>query len=161
MRFVNVLDIGVIAATVHAAERVTRRLGRFRYKAAFWLTLPVFRAAKLDLTTDRQSFQGKALAVAVANGQYFGFGMNIAPKAALGDGFLDVQAYSCWKWAALRLFPKVKKGTHLSQKAVKRFRSTSVRIETDRPWPIEVDGDYLGETPVTVHIEPGALRFKI
>lgn len=160
-RFLNVLDVGVIAGTVRAAERVTRRLGKFRYKAAFWLTLPGFRAAKLDLTTDRESFQGKALAVAVANGQYFGFGMNIAPKAALGDGIFDVQAFSCWKWAALSLFPRVKRGSHLSHRAVRRYRSTSVTIKTDRAWPIEVDGDYLGETPVTVSIEPGALRLKI
>jgi diacylglycerol kinase (ATP) len=160
-RFLNVLDVGVIAGTVRAAERITRRLGKLRYKAAFWLTLPFFRAARLDLTMDRQSFQGKALAVAVANGQYFGFGMNIAPKAALGDGFLEVQAFSCWKWAALSLFPRVKRGSHLSHRAVRRYRSTSVTIETDRPWPIEVDGDYLGETPVTVRIEPGVLRFKI
>ena len=46
-RFLNVLDIGVIAATVHTAERATRRLGRYRYKAAFWVTLPLFHTTRV------------------------------------------------------------------------------------------------------------------
>jgi diacylglycerol kinase family enzyme len=44
---------------------------------------------------------------------------------------------------------------------VTRFRSPVVSVATARPWPIEVDGDYLGETPVRVWLEPQALRIKV
>ncbi|MBN2114347.1 MAG: diacylglycerol kinase family lipid kinase [Acidimicrobiia bacterium] len=160
-RFLNVLDIGVIAATVRTAERATRHLGRFRYKAAFWATLPLFRTTRLTLEMDRRTFEGKANTVVLANGQYFGFNMNVAPRASPADGLLDVQVYTGPKTSALVLLPKVSRGRHLAHPLVTRFRSGRVAVATARPWPIEVDGDYLGETPVRVHLEPKALQVKV
>jgi YegS/Rv2252/BmrU family lipid kinase len=160
-RFLNVLDIGVIAATVRTADRATRRLGRFRYKAAFWVTLPVFRTTRLTLRMERRTFEGRANTVVLANGQYFGFNMNVAPRASPSDGLFDVQVFTGPKTSALVLLPKVTRGRHLAHPLVTRFRSGSVDVATARPWPIEVDGDYLGETPVRVRIEPRALRLKV
>ncbi|MBM3695016.1 MAG: diacylglycerol kinase family lipid kinase [Actinobacteria bacterium] len=160
-RFLNVLDIGVIAATVRTAERATRRLGRFRYKAAFWATLPLFRTTRLTIELERRTFEGRANTVVVANGQYFGFNMNVAPRASPSDGLLDVQVFTGPKTSALVLLPKVSRGRHLAHPLVTRFRSATVEVTTAHPWPIEVDGDYLGETPVRVGLEPGALRLKV
>jgi diacylglycerol kinase (ATP) len=160
-RFLNVLDIGVIAATVRTAERATRRLGRLRYKAAFWATLPFFKTTRITLEMERRTFYGRANTVVLANGQYFGFNMNVAPRASPADGLLDVQVFTGPKTSALALLPKVSRGRHLAHPLVKRFRSGAVAVATERPWPIEVDGDYLGETPVRVRVEPGAIRLKI
>lgn len=160
-RFLNVLDIGVIAATVRTAEKATRRLGKFRYKAAFWATLPLFRTTRITLEMERRTFQGKANTVVLANGQYFGFNMNVAPRASPADGLFDVQVYTGPKTSALVLLPKVSRGRHLAHPLVTRFRSAAVTVTTARPWPIEVDGDYLGQTPVRVYIEPQALKIKV
>ena len=160
-RFLNVLDIGVIAATVRTAEHATRRLGRYRYKAAFWLTLIPFRTTTVTLQLERRSFEGKANTVVIANGQYFGFDMNVAPRASPADGLLDVQVFTGPKTSALVLLPKVSRGRHLAHPLVTRFRSASVSVASRRPWPIEVDGDYLGETPVRVWLEPQSLRIKV
>lgn len=160
-RFLNVLDIGVIAATVRTAQGITRHMGRFRYKAAFWLTLIPFHATRVTLQLDRSTFVGKANTVVVANGQYFGFNMNVAPRASPGDGLLDVQVFTGPKTSALVLLPKVSRGRHLAHPLVTRFRSASVSVSTARPWPIEVDGDYLGETPLRVWLEPQSLRIKV
>ena len=59
------------------------------------------------------------------------------------------------------LYRKAMRGLHLSDPGVKRYRSATVKIETARPWPLEIDGDYLGESPVEISLLPGALRFKI
>ncbi len=160
-RFLNVLDIGVIAATVRTAQGITRHMGRFRYKAAFWLTLIPFHATRVTLQLERSTFVGKANTVVVANGQYFGFNMNVAPRASPGDGLLDVQVFTGPKTSALVLLPKVSRGRHLAHPLVTRFRSASVAVSTARPWPIEVDGDYLGETPLRVWLEPQSLRIKV
>jgi diacylglycerol kinase family enzyme len=53
------------------------------------------------------------------------------------------------------------KGTHLTDRAVRRFSAASISIETDVPWPLEADGDYVGNTPVTSRVIPAALRLKI
>jgi diacylglycerol kinase (ATP) len=96
-----------------------------------------------------------------ANGQYFGFNMNVAPRASPSDGLLDVQVFVGPKTSALSLLPKVSRGRHLAHPLVHRFRAGQATVVTDRPWPIEVDGDYLGETPITVRVEPHALRLKV
>jgi diacylglycerol kinase (ATP) len=160
-RFLNVLDIGVIAATVRMAEGPTRRLGRFRYKAAFWVSLPLFATTRVTLKMQRRTFTGRANTVVFANGQYFGFNMNVAPRASPGDGLLDVQVFTGPKISALSLLPKVSRGRHLAHPLVHRFRSEAATVLTERPWPIEVDGDYLGETPVTVRVDPRALLLKV
>ena len=160
-RFLNVLDVGVIAATVRTAERGTRRLGRYRYKAAFWVTLPTFRTSRIALQLDRRTFTGKANTVVVANGQFFGFNMHVAPRASPADGLLDVQVFTGPKVSALVLLPKVTRGSHLAHPLVTRFRSEGLTLHTHRPWPIEVDGDYLGETPLRVRLEPQALHIKV
>jgi diacylglycerol kinase (ATP) len=160
-RFLNVLDVGVIAATVRTAEGATHRLGRFRYKTAFWVTLPFFRTTWLTVEMERRTFAGRANTVVIANGQYFGFNMNVAPRASPSDGLLDIQVFTGPKTSALTLLPKVSRGRHLAHPLVHRFLAGGATVVTERPWPIEVDGDYLGETPVTVHIEPGALLLKV
>ena len=157
----NAVDIGVLAATVHAAEGLTRRFGRFRYKAAFWLTLPLFRTTDVTVTMERRHFTGRAANVVLANGQFFGFGANVAPKATLVDGVLDVEVFACSKWRAMALYPRVVRGTHLTDKDVRRYRSGDLLVETARPWPVEVDGDYLGSTPLRARVLPAAIRFAV
>ena len=72
-----------------------------------------------------------------------------------------MQVFTGPKTSALVLLPKVSRGRHLAHPLVTRFRSGTVAVATERPWPIEVDGDYLGETPVRVRLEPQALRIKV
>lgn len=160
-RAINAVDAGLLGATVKRAEGRLRRLWRLRYQAAFWATLPAFAPGHVRLTMGERSWEGSALTVVLANGQFFGGGVNIAPRATLVDGLLDVQVFACSRARALLLHPKAIRGMHLSDPAVRRFRADEVVLETTRPFPIEVDGDYLGETPLRARVEPGALRFKI
>jgi YegS/Rv2252/BmrU family lipid kinase len=159
--FVNAADLGVLGAAVKRAEGLTRRLGNARYLAAFWLVLPGFRRTRVRIVTERRTFEDEALAVVLANGQFFGSNLNIAPKATLVDGVLDVQVFSCSRLQAVPIVRKARRGLHLRHPAVTRFSAAQIEITTRRPWPIEVDGDYLGETPVRVRVLPGALRIKI
>lgn len=159
--FLNAADIGVLGATVKRAERMSRRWGTIRYKLAFWLELPRFPRGAIDLQTERGSFKGAAITVVCANGQYFGAGVNIAPRSTLVDGLFDVQVFTVSKARIPLLYRKATRGLHLSDPGVKRFRAERVTIETASSWPVEIDGDYLGETPIEISMLPGALRFKI
>jgi len=159
--FLNAADIGVLGATVKRAERMSRRWGALRYKLAFWLELPGFPRGPITLTTERRVFRGDAITVVLANGQYFGAGVNIAPRATLMDGLFDVQVFTVSKARIPLLYRKATRGLHLSDPGVKRYRAAKVAIDTGEPWPVEIDGDYLGETPIEVSLLPGALRFKI
>lgn len=159
--FVNVAQVGVGAAAVQTAERINRRLGSSRYPMAFVARLPGFPPAQVTITTERRTYRSRALAVIMANGQYFAGGWNVAPRATLIDGVLDVQIIDTPKRRAPALVPKVIKGTHLMDRAVRRFSSGSFAVETDIPWPVEADGDLVGNTPLSSRVVPAALRLKI
>lgn len=159
--FVNVAQVGVGAAAAQSAPRLPRVLGASRYPLAFAARLPRFPRTHVTVTTERRTYESEALAVIMANAQFFAGGWNIAPKATLVDGVLDMQMINCAKGRAPALVPKIIKGNHLSDRAVRRFSAARFAIETAIPWPVEVDGDYLGNTPVSGRVVPAALRLKI
>ncbi|HWL49382.1 MAG TPA: diacylglycerol kinase family protein [Acidimicrobiia bacterium] len=159
--FVNVAQTGVGAAAAQTATSLGRRLGTARYPLAFMARLPGFPRAKVKITTERRIIESEALAVILANAQFFAGGWNVAPKAMLVDGALDVQIINCRKTYAPALVPKVIKGTHLSDPAVRRLSAAEFTIETDPPWPIECDGDLVGNTAVRGRVIPAAISLKI
>lgn len=159
--FVNVAQVGVGAAAAETARRLTRRIGSFRYPAAFASRLPRFPVARVKVETERRTYESEALAVIMANAQFFAGGWNVAPKATLVDGVLDIQVINCAKTRAPALVPKIIRGTHLTDRAVRRFSAATFTIETDISWPLEADGDYIGNTPVSGRVLPAALHLKI
>lgn len=159
--FVNVAQIGVGAAAAETAPRVSRRLGVVRYPVAFAARLPRFPKTVVTIETEHRRHTSNALAVIMANAQFFAGGWNVAPRATLVDGVLDIQVIDASKGRAPALVPKVIRGTHLSDRAVRRFSAATYTIETEVPWPLEADGDFVGNTPVGGRVVPAALTLKI
>jgi diacylglycerol kinase family enzyme len=100
--------------------------------------------------------------LAVANNIYAGGGMMFAPNASPDDGLLDVLiACQLSRAEVLRELPRIRKGTHLSNRKVRTFTATHVRVETldsHDALLIEADGNVRGHTPAEFRIMPAALR---
>lgn len=158
--FINVAETGLGAVVVRMADRLPARWGAVRYKAAIWPALVRFPRGEVSITVDEREYQGPATVVVLANAQFFGGGMNVAPKAMLVDGELDVQVFTGPKRQALMLQPMVTRGTHLRHRSVRRMSGSRIHIESASPWPVEADGEYLGEGNVEASVLPAALRFK-
>ncbi len=158
--FVNVAGCGFDAVVAKRVNRGFRRLrGTAAYVAAVLKTLPSFRAAAIKLTLDDQVIETRAMLCSVANARYYGGGMKIAPDALLTDGMFDICLLKeVSKLEFVRAFPRVFKGTHLTHPAVQMFRSKSVKIESDRPLPVLVDGEVVGTTPAEFEMIPGGLN---
>lgn len=159
--FLNVAQVGVGAAAAETAPKMNRGLGTARYPIAFGIRLPRFPKAHVTITTERRTYESDALAVIMANAQFFAGGWNVAPKATLVDGVLDMQIIDTSKSRAPAIVPKVIRGTHLTDRAVRRFSAAEFTIETDPIWPVEADGDLIGNTTVRGRVVPAALRLKI
>lgn len=159
--FVNVAQVGAGAAAAETAPRLTRRLGSARYPIAFGVRLPRFPKAQVTITTERRTYESEALAVIMANAQFFAGGWNVAPKATLVDGVLDIQIINARKTQAPALVPKVIRGTHLRDPSVRRFSAAEFEIVTEPVWPLEADGDLVGNTSVKGRVVPAAIRLKI
>lgn len=158
--FVNVAQTGAGAAAAETAPRLPRRMGPVRYPLAFAARLPRFPRAEIKLVGNR-TYEGGALAVILANAQFFAGGWNVAPKAMLVDGELDVQVIDALKRQAPAIVPRIIKGTHLTLPQVRRMSLPSVSVTTSVPWPVEADGDYVGMTPFDARVIPGAIELKI
>jgi diacylglycerol kinase (ATP) len=158
--FVNIAQAGAGAAAAETAARMPRALGPARYPLAFAARLPGFPACTVEIEGTR-TIRSKALAVIMANGQFFAGGWNVAPKALLVDGELDVQVIDAKKRQAPSLVPKIIAGVHLRHRSVTRRSMSEFTLRTEETWPIEADGDHLGTTPVQVSVLPAALSIKI
>lgn len=159
--FLNAANIGVGAGSVEAADGLPRFLGQQRYTIGFWLALWRYSSRPVEVTVDGRAWSGAAITVVLANGQFFGGGMNIAPKALLNDGELDVQVFSGPRRMAFSVMPRVKRGLHLRHPAVRRRSGAVVEVGCPDEWPVEADGEIVGRGPVEISSVPGAIDFKI
>lgn len=158
--FMNIAQAGIGAASATTADKLAR-LGGLRYQTAFWVNLPRFPRTEVKVRVGKRTYVGDAISVIFANGQFFGNGMNVAPKATLVSGQIDAQVITARKRQAPLLMRKAARGLHLGHKEVHRMRGADFEIETKDPWPVEADGEYLGLTPVRGRILPGAVDIKI
>lgn len=159
--FLNAINFGVVAASAARAERLPRILGGLRYTTAFWLALGAFTPGPVEVRTERKTITADGLTVVVANGQFFGGGLNIAPQAAVMDGLLDVEVFSGPRRNAFGVMPRVIRGLHLRHAAVSTARGADIAVEVPSDWPVEADGEIIGFGPARVSVVPGAIDFKI
>lgn len=158
----NAVELGVGAAAVTTARRLPRWVGEKRYAIAFWLALPRFGSDLIEVTVDgRKKISGRAIEVVIANGQFFGGGMNVAPRASAADGLADVQVFSGPRRKAFTVMPRVVKGMHLQHRNLRRTTGKDVIIHAPAGWPVEADGELLGKGSISVTVLPAAIEFKI
>jgi diacylglycerol kinase (ATP) len=159
--FPNIAEVGLGAAALARAHRLPRVLGPMVYLVAFWLTVRKFKAAMVKVDLVDKTYEGWMNNLVVANGQFFGGGMKIAPKAAPTDGLLDIQIEHARKREAIALMPKVYKGEHLPHPDILEAKRVRVSITSDPPLPVEADGEVLGTTPATFELLRNAVNLKV
>jgi diacylglycerol kinase (ATP) len=159
---VNEGQAGLGGRTAELAERLPRSWGSTKYDIAFWGALPTFGPGPATLTTDRRTVElSEGIVVVACNGEFFGGGMRIAPKASVVDGAFDLIVVEARRSRALSLFPRMKRGLHLTDPAVRRVVTPWFRLETETPWPVEIDGDHVGTTPLEGRILPAAVDLRV
>ncbi len=159
--FLNAANLGVAAASAGVAGRLPDALGSLRYTAGFWLALARFTSGKIEAVVGRHRFDGEAINVVIANGQFFGGGMNVAPKATINDNVLDVQIFTGPKRQAFTIMPRVVRGSHLTHTGVRRFLGDTITLTVPRWWPIEADGEMLGFGSAEITTLPSAIDFIV
>lgn len=159
--FPNIAEAGFGADVGLRAERLPRWVGRLRYLVSFFITLGRFSIGSARVVLDDRVYEGPITNLVVANCQFFGGGMKIAPKAVPDDGRFDVLVIAGTKREYVVASTKVFKGEHVPAPFIKEYYAAKVEITSQKPLRIEADGEILGFTPATFEILPNALRLKI
>ena len=124
------------------------------------ISLLIYDKKRVHLTVDN-SFDQEVMTwnIAVANGQYHGGGMQVAPGAAVDDGLFHITVIGDLSLPQVFLnLPKLYNGKILEVNKV--FSLTGKRIEahSNQRVLLDVDGEQPGQLPVTIEIVPGALN---
>jgi diacylglycerol kinase (ATP) len=159
--FVNVAEAGLGARVASYASRLPRLLGPTVYLFSFWFALAGHRPADVSVDLVDRRYEGKMSNLVVANGQFFGAGMKIAPKAAPTDGLLDIQVQHPTKVEAIALLPRVYMGDHVPHRDILEAKRVKVSIDARPPQPIEADGELIGHTPAVFEVLRNALHLKV
>jgi diacylglycerol kinase (ATP) len=159
--FANVAEAGYGGTVTQLANRLPRRVGKARYAAAIIGSAPSFRRVTATVTVDGGTVTEPMCNVVIANAQFFGGGLKVAPRALPTDGRLNVQTWGGRPIDVLLAQPQLRRGTHLRRDDVREWQSQAVTVDAERPLRIEADGEVLGTTPATFDVLQGALRLKI
>lgn len=153
-----ILGTGFDAAVNERANRMRWPRGRRRYDLATLLELRTFRPQAVVLTLDGRRLERSVMLVALGNARSYGGGMRMCPDASLTDGLLDVVVVNpLARRRLIALFPRLFKGTHVSDAAVEVHRAREVVLE-GAPLAVYADGEAFGRLPLTCTVVPGAVR---
>ena len=151
------LSAGFDALANARANAISWPKGPMRYYVAMLLELAKFKPIKYEAVVDGNPRNFEAMLCVVSNTGVFGGGMLVVPNASVTDGLLDVLLVK--KMSRLKfvtIFPKVYKGTHVTDKDVEVFRASKISIVA-AGMPIYSDGEYVGQAPFEAEVVAGAL----
>ena len=148
-----------VAADVMAQPTLKRRLGPLSFAGKLVARLPSLRyAPRYTLHVDGETWQGRGVVAVVSNIPRYAVVLDMAPKAALDDGLLDVAFFHNLKlWNAGAMLTRLLLRRHPSDPNVRYAQARTVEVVTARPEPVHVDAEPFGHTPVTIQVLPAAL----
>ncbi|MBW2149813.1 MAG: diacylglycerol kinase family lipid kinase [Deltaproteobacteria bacterium] len=162
--FHNITSFGVGGEVAGRLNRATKILGgSISFVWALLASIFLYDKKRIRLKVDDVFDQeGTIWNVFVANGQYHGGGMEVAPGAAIDDGLIQVTVIgNLTRGEVFWHFPKLYKGRVYQVAKVSRHTGRRVEASSDRQVLFEADGEHLGQLPIVIEIVPGALRLII
>ena len=162
--FINIADIGIGGYVANKISDSKKRLGgEFTYTKALIQSFFRYKKQEVQLTSQDYNWSGRMMSICMANGKYFGSGMCIAPDAKLSDGKMQlviIGEVSLYDY--LKNIPKIKKGHEVIHKEIEYSFAEKCEITAiDNPCPIDMDGEYVGTTPLKTEIISNQLRMLL
>jgi len=161
-RFLSVLSSGFDAMVVKEVQaRRTGTLGFTGYVKPIIDVLRRYRVPTLHVTVDDQEPMPAALVIVSNIRRYAGI-MTVTRNARCDSGHLDVcilpKGSLLWliRYGLSGLIGRV-----TTIPGVKYITGKNIRIESTEPVPVEVDGEYFGNTTVDVTIQPQVVPFIV
>lgn len=147
--FMNVAGAGIDGNVVHEIENTNaaNAKGKLSYIRGLLKGIRNYKESRSVLFLNDEHWLEKPILLAAASiGKYFGGGMKISPEAschAKSIAFTIVEKVPNWK-----LFPQIYKlftGQIGSVPFVHKKQNETLAITSDRPLPVQADGEFVGE----------------
>ncbi len=148
--FINVVGIGFDAYANMQSRKIKRLKGTAVYVVAVFKTLRQWSAVPMKIEMDDNEIDDHSYLTCIANGWSVGGGLSLAPDAHLQDGLFDVcHVADISSGKIVWNFPKLTNGKVNDLEEVTIRRSKKVRISSEEPLPMHMDGEIIdGENKV-------------
>ena len=154
----NILGVGLIADILKLTNERLKFLGAAGYSLAVLLRLAKGMDNRFDITADGRTWSVRDSALVVSNSKFTGGKMKIAPDADVADGRADLVVFrEVNRREIVAIFKRVFSGTHTTHPKVETTTAADIAIDAAPAQRLMADGELLGETPLRLHILPGAL----
>jgi YegS/Rv2252/BmrU family lipid kinase len=161
--FINIADAGLPGDVVYRVNKGSKRLGNATYMVGGLMSLLTYKNKPMTVVIDGTSYElPAAQQVVVANCQYYGGGMRMAPSASPTDGVFDVILVGdAGKVETMRGMNDFRNGKHLDQTNPKLqlIYGKRISVTSSEKVRIDVDGEDPGFLPALFEIQPGAIEF--
>lgn len=154
------VGLGIAAQKVELADRDMKdRYGLMAYSIAALKAMKDAIPVKYRFNLDGEEFEEEGVTCLIENAGNFGVsGFKASKDISIFDGLLDVILI---RDRSFKSFVSVGKSVATStptQDTVHHWQAKEIRITTDPPQSIQIDGEIGWETPVNIKVIPGAVR---
>ena len=160
--FFNVAGIGLDAHVAALLSTRVRHRGLLPYVKASLGDLISYRPIDYRIEAEGRTFEMPALLVALANSRQYGFGAQIAPRADITDGLLNLVAVASQGLVGnLARAPSLFTGRADRQAGITSLAIRSATIRCTSPMLFHVDGEAVqGSEMLHARVHPGALLLR-
>ncbi len=159
--FLNVTDVGFGGDLVRYVNSHSKRWGgKLSFFRGLLVTLFQYRNKNIRIgLDDRPPFEVKASSIVIANGQYFGGGMWVAPPARMDDGLLEVvMVGDVSRMEVLTNTRRLYRGTLAGHPKVQVFSAQTISLESEEEVFIDMDGELVGRLPAQFELLPKKIK---
>lgn len=156
--FLNIAGLGF--DSIVAEYTIGSRLpgSTLPYIVSVLKAMRVYKNMMMKVESPDFNWEGRAASVLVANAKYFAGGMKIAPMAEIDDGKIDLAVLGdLSNFEMIRATPGLYSGKHVNNPKFTHRATTEMRVTTERPVRVQVDGELTQPGPATFKVLPGAL----
>jgi len=150
--FVNVADVGMGPEVVKRVLNSKRLLGSgVSYYLAILSTFFKYKPVEVTATASGWNWQGKLRTLAIANGNFYGHGLCIAPDAKPDDGIFE--SFICGDASTVDFILQsnnLRQGKYIKHPKVVYNKTKDITLQSTALCSIEADGEWLGTLPATV-----------
>lgn len=162
--FINIADFGAGGVVAERVNQHSKMLGGFiSFLWAIIKTVLTYRPPVIRLQIDGLFVEQKCMDVIVANGQYYGGGIHVAPDAKLNSGKFEVFAIGR---ITLLDFVRHIRAFYVGdlrkiKNLVKSFSASRIVAHSDERVLVDLDGELPGQLPAAIEILPSALKLVV
>ena len=158
VRGINIIGTGIDVDVLRRYNALKKK-NKFGYTRCLIKTLLNFKYTAFNANLDGNEHRYESFIACIANGHVYGGGIPICPPADPTDNKLNfVAVKAIKKLKIIGAFLKLKKGKLLTLKQAEHYTCENVKINTDLPCTVNVDGELYDNIPFEVNIVKNTLK---